>query len=450
MSSTGGFNIGLTALIAHRQTLDVIGQNLANVNTEGYSRQRVNLKPDAGPISPAVFSIYDGTGSGVRINGIARLRDQFLEARAHQEFAYDAQLNRTKELIDGVETTFSEPSDNGLGALLGDFIASWSSLANAPGELASRSQVVERGETLAAAIRNQDSNLQGQRRAAADQLANQVSQINLKTRQFSALNDRIRSAQADGDPANELRDQRDQLAIELSKAIGARFVTGTEGAVDVFLGAQVLVRSESSEELRVATAPGTGNVSVNFVANGSPASVGGDALASIQGVNEVIPRYRTELAAIATKLADEVNAVHTASYDRSGNPGQAFFTFGSNGIVMNPVVRADPNKVAASAIPGGNLDGSAAREISRKTGAQKLYGDTVVRVAVEAQAASRRVDVQANVVKQIENARDATSGVNVDEEMANLLATQRAYEAAARFISVLDEVLDTLVNRLVR
>jgi flagellar hook-associated protein 1 FlgK len=140
--------------------------------------------------------------------------------------------------------------------------------------------------------------------------------------------------------------------------------------------------------------------------------------------------------------------VHTAAYDRSGTAGQAFFTFGPTGITVNAALLADPTKVAASSLPGGSLDGSAAQSIAGLKGATAAYQDVVVRIGVEAQAATRRSQVQDGVVKQVDASRESGSGVNVDEEMTNMLAAQRAYQAAARYVNAVDETLDTLVNRL--
>jgi flagellar hook-associated protein 1 FlgK len=451
MAGSGGLSIGLSALIAHRQALDVIGQNLANVNTEGYTRQRVNLRPDTGPITPAVFSIYDGTGTGVRVQNIERLRERFLEIRAHQEHAAHSQLDGLEETMAQVEKTFGEPSDSGISALLADFFGSWADLSNAPTELATRSQVAQRGETLAAAVRLHDGNLAELRSSLQEQLVTRIDQVNVMTKQFGALNDRIRGAQADGDAANELRDQRDLLALKLAQEVGARFLSNEDGTIDAFIGTQVLIRSERAEVLSVAVdASPAANISLAFASGGNVTTAGGRAAASIQGVNDVVPRYRTELTAMANTLANEVNAVHTAAYDKSGAAGVAFFTFGTNGIQVNPVVLNDPSKVAASSVPGGGNDGSAARAVSVLDGAEASYRDVVVKVAVEAQAATRRLEVQKGVVTQLDNSREAYAGVNMDEELANLIATQRAYEAAARFISVLNETMDTLVNSLVR
>jgi flagellar hook-associated protein 1 FlgK len=171
----------------------------------------------------------------------------------------------------------------------------------------------------------------------------------------------------------------------------------------------------------------------------------------VNGLNDVIPRYRDGLDAIAVNLRDTVNAQHALGYDLDGQPGADFF--GGDSAATIGVV-ADLRSVAASAGFGdgaGDRGGSNAADIAEldgvASGPDQMYRQLIVKLGVEAQTANRRVDIQAEILGQIDAAVESEAGVSLDEEMTNMLAYQRAYEGAARFISAVDSMLDTLINR---
>ena len=145
----GGINIGMTALQAQRQGLDTAGQNIANANTEGYSRQRVRLSALGAPTRPAYFSQFISSGSGVRVDGIDRASDRFLQVRTLQEHALDSSLQQTKSILNRVELAFDEPSDEGLQNQLADFWSAWDDVANNPADLATRTQLLQKAQSQA-------------------------------------------------------------------------------------------------------------------------------------------------------------------------------------------------------------------------------------------------------------------------------------------------------------
>src|SRR5207237_4748373 len=127
--------IALSSLYAQQKAIQVTGQNVANVNTEGYSRQRVGMTADSGPVTPAIQSRYTGTGSGVLTGDITRIRDQFLDVRSNQEHAVDAGLQQSQSVLSRVELAFDEPSDDGLSKLISGFLAGFDDVANNPDDL---------------------------------------------------------------------------------------------------------------------------------------------------------------------------------------------------------------------------------------------------------------------------------------------------------------------------
>jgi flagellar hook-associated protein 1 FlgK len=188
-------------------------------------------------------------------------------------------------------------------------------------------------------------------------------------------------------------------------------------------------------------------VRVTWAADSYPAGVTGSAGGLLSGINDVIPRYRDGLTAVAQQVAGDVNAIHRTGYGLDGSTGADFFVTDSSGrIVVNPAIAADPRLVAAAASASATRDGSIAQQIAELTGAGDTYHRLVVGLGVESQAANRRVDVQAAILEHVDAARESAAGVNLDEEMAAMLEYQHAYDAAARFLTAVDQTLDTLIN----
>ena len=448
MSDFNGLRIALSSLYAQRKALQVTGQNIANVNTEGYSRQRVELVADSGPVTPARESRYAGPGMGVLTGDTTRLRDQFLELRSYQEHAVDAGLKESQSVMSRVELAFDEPSDEGLSKLISGFLAAFDDVANNPDDLAARAQLVEQARTLGAAFVQLDAALATQRSSSIDELASIVDELNNSAARVAELNQNITSAINNGFSPNELMDQRDLLIAQMAQHAGVTVRPGENGTVDVFVGGTAIVRGNKSSPLQVEVGTDAAQtVRVTWASDSYPAGVSGAGGGLLSAVNEVIPRYRNGLAAVATQLAGEVNALHRTGYALDGSTGIDFFVSGPGGAIeVNPAIAGDPRLVAAAATPGATRDGSLAQQMAELTGPGGRYHQLVVDLGVEAQAVNRRVEVQAAIVQHVDAARESATGVNLDEEMTAMLQYQHAYDAAARFLTAVDQALDTLIN----
>jgi flagellar hook-associated protein 1 len=449
MSDFNGLQIALSSLYAQRKALQVTGQNIANVNTEGYSRQRVELTADSGPVTPAMQSRYPGPGSGVLTGDTTRLRDQFLELRGYQEHAVDAGLTESQSVLSRIELAFDEPSDDGLSKLISGFLAGFDDVANNPDDPAARAQLVEQGKTLAAGFTQLDAALATQRSSSIDELTSLVGEVNESAAQVAELNQNITSALNNGFSPNELMDQRDQLISKMAEQVGVTVRPGDGGTIDVFVGGTAIVRGNRAVPLKVdvGTDPAQ-TVRVTWADDSYPAGVTGSAGGLLGAVNDVIPRYRSGLAAVAQQLSDDVNAVHRTGYALDGSTNRDFFTAApGGGIQVDPAIAADPSLVAASSAAGATRDGSVAQQIAELSGFGDRYHQLVVTLGVEAQATNRRVDIQASIVQHVDAARESAGGVNLDEEMTSMLEFQHAYDAAARFLTAVDQTLDTLIHQ---
>jgi len=460
MSSMSALTTALSALYAQRRGLDVTGHNIANANTDGYTRQRVEFSANAGPTSPAVFSRWTGVGQGVDVAGISRLRDAFLELRSNTEHGVLGELGTRQQILARIELGFGEPSDLGLAAQLNDFYAGWGDIANNPTDLAARRSLLERAGTLTSNIRSSARNLDALRSDLVGQVRAQVDEVNDLARAIAELNHGIVTNTNAGLAPVDLLDQRDLLVSRLAGMMGVTTKPAPGGAVDVFVGGTALVRGSVAEGLRVVDTPAGDDsrrtVSLAWSKDGYPATVSGGTLGGLMaGANDIIDGsdgYLAKLDAFALSLRDMINAAHAEGKDLYGDgPTIDFFTgTGAADIALSSEYLTDPRLLAAAAADGGHADGGNALVIagfaSRADGPDLLYRGMIVELGVQTQTVNRRYAIQHEVTRQVDAARDAQAGVNLDEEMTNMLAYQRAYEAAARFMTTVDQLLDRLVN----
>lgn len=459
-STFSGLSTALSALYAQRQGLDLTGQNVANANTQGYTRQRLNLESRGAPTVPAFFSTYDGPGNGVDVADIGRLRNQFLENRAHNEHGTSAQLTVRKNTLAQIEDVFNEPSADGLQAQLSDFWNAWHDLSNRPGDNAARSQLLQRANTLADSVNQAGKALEDQWQGNRTQLTTLVAEVNTTAKSIAELNTAIKRNTQAGLPANEMADQRDLLIMKLADKVGASVKTGQDGALDVYVGGSALVRGQSVQELEVRgatefsqaklTAIPRETVQVSWKADGYPAALNsGEGGGYLEALNTLVPKGYDDGDQFAANLLTAVNTAHAAGYGTDGVTGRDLFAWRPEGGIT--VAITSPEQVGAAAVAGSTLDGGQASKLAAlandPAGPDAKLRAVITQLGVDAQTANRRSTIQNSITTQVDASREAESGVDLDEEMTNMLAFQRAYEGAARVLTSIDQALDTLINR---
>jgi flagellar hook-associated protein 1 FlgK len=215
--SVASLNTALSALRYNRVAMDTASQNIANVGTEGYTRRRVEAATAGTPTTPAMWSRSQNAGGGVRVDGITRMTDAFLDARVRTEHGKQSYVDVRQTVLDRLETGIGEPGENGLSAVMAEFRSAWSDLANNPDSEAARSQVLARGAALADAVNIQARNFSVEAGDQRAKLNAMVSEVNTIAGDLAATNKSISVAQLDGSDAGNLLDQRDQLALRLSE-----------------------------------------------------------------------------------------------------------------------------------------------------------------------------------------------------------------------------------------
>jgi flagellar hook-associated protein 1 len=453
--SMSGLSIGLSALFAQRRGLEVTGQNIANAGTAGYTRQRVGLVSDGGPVVPAFHSRWNGAGAGVSVQDVQRLRNVFLESRGILEKGNEAQLRAAATTLSRVEDVLGEPGDAGIATMLAEFWSGFDDVANRPTDLAARTQLLERASTLAAGLNKAASRLEAQWLAARAEVQGLAQDVDATATTVAELNRAIGAATAAGLSPNDLADQRDVLVQRLAEMTGATVRAGDAGTVDVFLGGTALVRGSESTALGAVQGPTVlttppGTVRLAWFDGTPVGAVGGTAGGLLAGLNAVLPSYAAGVREVAQALVDVVNAQHALGRDLDGATGGPLLALADGRL---EVAVTDPRRLAAAhgSTTGASADGRNALALAelgeRPDAPDAVYRALVVRLGVESQTATRRVTVQTEISRQVDAAREAEAGVNLDEEMANMIAYQKAYEGAARYLTAVDQLLDTLVNR---
>ena len=469
MSTFSGLNTATTALWAQQRGLDVTGQNIANVNTVGYSRQRAELQSVGGNAVPAIYAVSNQVGQGVDADTVIRIRDAFLEGRGQVESSATASMTVRDDTLSQIEQAFREPGETGIQAKLTSVFTAWGDVANHPLEDGARTAVLQKTATLVAELHTTSANLDKQWSQTRDSLDVLAQDVNATATSIAELNTAIKRATQQGLSVNELADKRDGLVMELATAIGATSSPGSDGQVNVVVAGATLVSGDSAVGLRVLGAIGADGAQTDpprFVTatGGTAVAVGGTAGGKLQALTETIPRYQGELDAVAGKLAEQFNTAHALGYDKAGNPGKPMFGDAAPPapVDLTKVTAAnltlritDTAELAAAAVApiGGkaSADNGAATAIGKLQGAPDgaavAYRKLIVALGVEASVATSNLKTQTVVAAQVDASREAVSGVSIDEEMTNMLQFQHAYSAAARMITAIDETLDVLINR---
>jgi flagellar hook-associated protein 1 FlgK len=469
MASTfGGLNTALTSLYAQKRGLDVTGQNIANSSTEGYTRQRVRLAANAGGLNPGVYSTVDAAGNGVRIAGLDRSRSEYLEERGRTEHGNAAYLTNQTAAYNAIEDVFAEPSDTALQARLHDMWDAWNDVSNNWQDPSTRSSLIERAVTVATTLNDAHASLSNQFQANTNELSTYVDQVNTLAGTVATMNNKIVVAQQAGLQPNELMDQRDHAIMQLSQLAGATTIAQPNGAINVYIGNGPVVAEFTARPLKAVgptTLDGitsTSQAALQWADTGTAAVAGGTMGSMVDSMNTVIPKISQQIDAVAQNLADTVNAQHEQGFSIDGTTGQPFFEVDANGHTDAKTIKvaiADPAKVAFSSSNPISSDPSTAGTLNHDvadaltdvgtsgSGPDAVYQQMIGQLGVASQASARRSDIQNAVRDQVDTDRGAESGVNLDEEMTNLLTYQRGYEAASRVLTTVDSMLDQLINR---
>jgi len=457
----GVLTTGTSALLTQQRAINVTGNNIANVNTPGYSRQKLNLETNT-----PVYTAAGLMSFGVNSTGIERVYDRFLGVQLNNENAALGRWEAQQGMLDRVEVVFDESDGYGLNQAMSDFWNAWQNLSLNPSGSTERSMVAATSQGLADAIREKYAELEQIQEDIDTALESGVETVNRLVAQIADLNQKIASTESGGISANDYRDSRDLVLKQLAEIIDIKSFENSDGQVVVSVAdGRPLVETGTTRQLQTQTnADGHTEILWPDVSN-SPVTItsritGGKIGGWLQTRDTQIAGYQDQLDALADGLRGQVNAVHAAGYGLDGSTGTNLFdnsTSGAADFRVNPDILSNLDLIAAAATSGGvpgNADNAiavydlrTAMTMSAGTATFDTAVNTLVSsVGYDVQTATANSSHQAEMMTYLENYRESVSGVSLDEEMVNLVKFEAAYNASAKMISMADDMLNTLMS----
>lgn len=444
-------NTSYLGLIAQQNALQTTSHNVANANTPGFSRQRAIMETTTPLPYPSLQrSVGAGQiGTGVMVGSIDRVRDAFLDTQVWRETASLSSWEEKQKLLEQIEVVFMEPADSSLSGFFEDFWNAWQELSKNAESEAVRTALLESANNLTDSFNHIARQLNQMGKDLQTTVQNQVAEVNSLASQIAALNVQIESISITGDNPNDLLDRRDLLLDELAKYTDFTVVKKENNVIDIEVDGRKLVVGKDYYEWSYA--PGN---QVEWAADAEAINLkDGGIKGALDGIG-LVNDYKEKLDNVALKLIEEINYQHTQGHDLNETTGEDFFSFdetGTNYALTMKVAVTDPLKIAAASVDEGKAGGTNALAIAQlRSDIEGDYQKIITTLAVDAHEANRMVENQSALVYQLENRRISVSGVSLDEEMVNLIQFQRAYQANSQAIRVVDELLDTLVNGILR
>lgn len=450
----GYLQMGAGAFSAQSAGVAVAGRNLANVNTRGYSRQRVQLEAELS--APLV--------GGVRANEPSRATSALLSNRVRQGTAEQGQQRALAASLEGLEFSLTDRGQS-LHTALGAFFGAVSGVTSSPSDELARVDVLGRARELATSFQRAAQSINDARTDADRQTYSLADEANRLMTQIADANRNLTSVR---DPV--LEDQRDQAAQDLAELTGAVARIDPDGQMRITVGGgEVLVDGERAAQFQVSPNLNNSGRSRLEVVDGShradvTGALGGSLGGTIQFRDGTAATAAQELDQLAFDFASSVNAAHQTGAGLDGVSGRALFTpptgvtGAATNLALDPTIANDPRLFAAAAAgaPGGDNTNALAmlglKDQPAAGGNTRTFFEEALRTVSNVGQATRAAvsdrDVADARADSLANARDALSGVSTEEELAQMTAFQRAAEASLRFISTVNEMLSDLVSQL--
>ncbi len=445
-------SIAVRALQADQGALNATSNNVANANTPGYSRQRPVLI-ESDPISMGSVTY----GSGVVGQKLESLRDPILQIRIEQETQQQGQLDAFVSGMNQIQVMFNGNSGNDLGAQFSKFFTSVTQLSTDPSNLSLRQGLLTAGQNLANAFRTMSQSLTSQRQNIDLSVKADVEQVNVLSGQIAQLNGQITGLTNVHEDASSLIDQRDVLIGNLSQLIDVSTIQSDNGLTLTTSNGAPLVAGQVSFPLETQQ-DSSGVYHIYSEGSDVTSKLSSGGLAGlIQVRDQAIPTLLSKLDTLASGFANAFNTAHQGGYDLAGAKGGDFFvapTASGAGAAANMAVQiTDPSQVAASSDGSSGSNGNVAmlsavhdQAIANGQTATEYYANLVFGVGSDVSNGTAEQSASQLILNQLQDQRGSISGVSLDEEAANLILYQRAYQAAARVVSTVNEMLDTTIN----
>lgn len=460
---------GRSGMVAAKAQMATTSHNISNANTEGFSRQRVQQRAD----NAIPHGGKNMIGQGTNLARTERINDQYIEKQIRNASRDLSNLEEKDLALKQTEDIFNEMGGEGLNRLVARFFNEFRKLANEPDNEAVRQSVRESTQAMANDFKRLHTSVNDVRHHLDARVEGFTGEVNSIAEQVKDLNIKIKVQELSGAVANDLRDQRDLALKKLATYMDISTHTDKDGGINVDIkGIGPMISGPNAEKLIVtrsaADAEGTpensfairstGNASNNI----THALKGGKIGALLEVRDKTLSGILDRLDEMASTITNSVNAIHREGVTRYGTKGVDFFKTlptkerAAEYMALSDSVAADANQIAAGALPDSPGDNRIAVAISQLQNMRVMdngnatidafYNGVVADVGVVAGRTRNSLIQQKDISMQLDKMREQIAGVSIDEETANLLQFQRAFDASAKVISVADQCLQTVLE----
>ena len=442
--------IALGALQAQQGGLQATTNNVANLNTPGYSRERPILQ-EGNPIvqDQVVF------GGGVELKGIESLRSDLLDLQISDETQQQSKAQACVDAMNQVQTLFPDDT-SGIGTEISAFFQSLNNLSTNPSDLTLRQTVLTAAANMASSFNQTATQMTALRGSINNGISQEVQQVNQIATQIAAINVKLAENSSSGQQYSAFLDQRTALIQQLSGIIDVSQISdGNSITLTTKQGAALVVDGRAYGLTSEADASGMQRIYSSQGDDITGRIGGGELGGMLQARDQAIPSLQDGLDALAAGMTTALNAAHAMGTDLNGDPGGDLFVpaAGSGAASSMKVAFTDPRLLAAG-LDGSygdngniaNLSGVANQAVADGLTPSACYGNLVFQTGMAVSNGQAELDAGKAMLQQLQQQQSSVSGVSIDEEASNLLLYQRAYQAAAEAISAVNQMLQVALN----
>lgn len=468
----GTLNLASQSLQTQMTAISVTGQNLANVNTAGYTRQTANIQT-----TPDIETTSGPEGTGAEVTDIQQAVDTLLNNQIQGQQSTSGYWNGQQSVLQSVQDDLDEflsstgstsgstsstdtTSSSGLSTLINNFFNDAQSVATSPTSIPARQQLISDAQTLASAFNQINSQLNQENTALNTSISDDVTSANQLLSGIASLNQQISAAQLGGGNANDLIDEQQQDLQNLAQLTNITTSTEANGAVDVSINGETFVSGNQVKDTLQTYDSGNGNLLVGSPATGGTQPLtltGGSIQGTIDARDNTLATLQTSVNTLASSLITQVNSIYSPGYSLTGTTGADFFGGSdASNISVNSSLADDPSSFQASGSATASGDNSVALQLAELADTaqsnlqgqtfSKSFDQTVGTFGDALQTANNQVTDQTSVMNMLKTQQSSVSGVSLDQEMTNLLGFQQAYEASAELVTTINQMLSATLQ----
>jgi flagellar hook-associated protein 1 FlgK len=445
------FEIAKSGLFTARQATRMTANNIANADTPGYTRRR--------PVLSAEVMRKNGynVGRGVSVKQVQQLRNALTDRQIMKKNDILGGMKEQNRVYKQLESVLTPDSDSSLDTQLSNLFNAFSELSNNPQDLNQRSVLLSKAKTLTGTFHNLADDIETTASETKKAAQSRVDKVNSLLKNLDRLNSNITRSHANGKPDLTGQDQQIKQLKDLSKLVKINTAYNDNGTVEVRIGGITVLGGDGASAITAETAPGK-HVFRLRLDNGKLIKPDGGKLAADRDMIEnVIPDLQKHLDELAKTLVNKVNDVHKTGYGLNDNVHRAFFNdanTSAQNISINNDLLQNPGDIAASSEPGEAGNNDVAAKLSNLQNEKSINNQTLTDNAVSLMSKpgnriyelESQIDMQNSSRQLLINQQQSRSGVNIDEELTNLIKYQNAFQASARVVETGRQMSQTLLS----